>query len=323
MGIADLFRKKPKPESGTIESYEVADNLGEIRLASGAILRFGKTACKDFEPAIGVKVHVVAVGPHPRGGQRAESVVLDPAGTEYAQKVAARDRRAVQPAPPPPAPPLPKRAIDAELLRRLGSIASVNILVRGGHDPAQLYLAVNLNAQGVVDANRPTVTFRFDVERISSEAWRIMARLKEPTAFCRFSLDLALPEMPPLDPATFDMSNSPSVRMSISTPPECERDPLARGLFLLAWRVEGGMEESSLDSALHLDTVVMGIELTRMPHAYGLTEPDGHWVLLKCTRGDEGFFIGLDLSTGVGEVFPRRYDVNSYRLALDFVRTFT
>jgi hypothetical protein len=323
MGIADLFRKKPKPESGTIESYDVADNLGEIRLTNGAILRFGKTACKDFEPAIGVKVQVVAVGPHPRGGQRAESVVLDPADMEYAQKVAARDSRAVQPAPLPPAPPLPKRAIDAVLLRRLGNIAAVNILVRGGHDPAQLYLAVNLDAAGVVDANRPTVTFRFDVERIASEAWRIMARIKEPTASCRFSLDLALPEMHPLDPATFDMSNSPSLRMSISTPPECERDPLARGWFLLAWRVEGGMEESSLDSALHLDTVVMGIELTRMSHAYGLTEPDGHWVLLKCTRGDEGFFIGLDLSTGAGEVFPRRYDVNSYRLALDFVRTFT
>jgi hypothetical protein len=325
MGIADLFKKKPKqgPECGIIESYNVADNIGEIRMVAGTLLRFGKTACKGFEPAMGVKVHVVAVGPHPRGGQRAESVVLDPGDTDYAKKVAVRDSQAA-PAPPlPERPPLPKRPIDIELLRRLGNIGAVNVLVRGGRDPAQLYLAVNVNGEGVVEGNRPAVGFRFDVERIASEHWRIMARIDEPTAFCRFWLDLNLPEIPALDPATFDMSNSPGFRMAISKPPECERDPLARSWFLLAWRVEGGMEESSLDSSLHVDAVVMGVELTRLPHAYGLTGAEDHWVLLKCSRRDEAFFIALDLSTGAGEVFPRRYDVNSYRLALDFLRTFT
>jgi hypothetical protein len=325
VGIADLFKRKPKrsPEFGIIESYNVADNIGEIRLAAGALLRFGKTACKGFEPAMGVKVHVVAVGPHPRGGQRAESVVLDPEDTEYAKRVAARDSQAAPAAPLPELPPLLKRPIDVELLRRLGNIGAVNVLVRGGHDPAQLYLAVNVNREGVVEESRPAVGFRFDVERIASEHWRIVARIDEPTTSCRFWLDLNLPEIPALDPASFDMSNSPGFRMVVSKAPECEREPLTRSGFLLAWRVEGGMEESSLDSSLHVDAAVMGVELTRMPHAYGLTGAEEHWVLLKCSRRDECFFIGLDLSTGAGEVFPRRYDVNSYRLALDFLRTFT
>jgi hypothetical protein len=324
MGIAELFKKKPKqgPGFGIIESYNVADNLGEIRLAGGALLRFGKTACNGFEPAIGVKVHVVSVGAHPRGGRRAESVIVDPEDTEYAKKVAARDSEAA-PAAHPERHPLPKRRIDIDLQRRLENIGAVNVLVRGGRDPAQLYLAVNVNGEGVIDAHRPSVDFRFDVERIASERWRFAARIDEPTAFGRFWLELNLPEIPALDPATFDMSHSPCLRMAISKPPECERDPLARSWFLLHWRVDGGMEEASLDSSLDVEVVVMGALLARMPHAYGLTGAAEQWVLLKCSRGEECIFLGLDLSTGTGEVFPRRHDVNSYRLALDFLRTFT
>ena len=83
------------------------------------------------------------------------------------------------------------------------------------------------------------------------------------------------------------------------------------------------MDEPSIESALGVDAVAMGTELTRMPHAYVLAEPDQHWVLLKCSREDQSVFLALDLDAGEGEIFPRRHDVNSYRLALDFLRTFT
>jgi hypothetical protein len=137
-------------------------------------------------------------------------------------------------------------------------------------------------------------------------------------------MDLDLPEMPLMDPATFDMSNSPGFSLVFSKPPDHERSPMARSVFLLSWRVDGGMESPSLEGPLAVDVTVMGVELTRLDYAYVPTkQPNQHWVLLKVHRAEQSFWLGLDLATGDGEVFPRRGEIESYKLALDFLCTFT
>jgi hypothetical protein len=166
--------------------------------------------------------------------------------------------------------------------------------------------------------------FKFQIERLGPDQWRVAAGIDDATAYCRFWMDLDLPEMPPIDPASFDPANCPGFPVTVLKPPDHERSPLARSAFLLAWRIDGGMDSPSLEGPLRLDATVAGVELCRMPFAYLITgKPDEHWVLLKYHRGDQGLFVGLDLSTGAGEIFPRRRDVESYKLALDVLRTFT
>jgi hypothetical protein len=330
MGLLDVFKKK-KPETpppqervGKIETYNVADNVGVVRLGSGELLRFGRSACQSFEPAVGVQVLVQAAVPHPLGGERVQAMVRDPRDSSYEQHVAARNAAAV-PAPPLPAqPPLPTRPIDPELLNRLGNIGAANALVRGGQDPERLYLASNINSEGKIDDDRPTMKFRFDVQRTGPERWLLASGIDDAYAYCRFSLDLDLPEQQLLDSTTFDMANSPGFQLTVSKPSDHERSPLARSAFLLSWRVDGGMEAPSIDTPLQLNVTVMGVELTRLAHAYVPTlTPNAHWVLLKCHRGEQSFWLGLDLSTGEGEIFPRRGELESYKLALDFLYTFT
>jgi hypothetical protein len=330
MGLFDVLKKKkpetPEPEArgGKIETYNVADNVGAVRLGSGELLRFGRSACQGFEPAVGVQVLVQSAAPHPLGGERAQVMVRDPSDSNYEQHVAARNAAAV-PAPPLPAqPPLPTRPIDPDLLKRLGNIAAANTLVRGGQDPERLVLATNVNGEGKIDADRPTMRFKFDVQRAGADHWDLAAGIDDATAYCRFSLGFDLPELPLMDPATFDMANSPGFQLVVSKPADHERSTLARSAFLLSWRVDGGMEAPSIETPLQLNVTVMGIELTRLPHAYVPTvKPNEHWVLLKCHRGEQSFWLGLDLSTGAGEVFPRRGELESYKLALDFLYTFT
>lgn len=224
---------------------------------------------------------------------------------------------------PSPAP-LPTRPIDADLLKRLGNIAAANTLVRGGQDPEQLLLAINLGKEEKIDGDRPTMKFRFDVERVGPDHWRLDAGIDGSVAYCRFSMELGLPELPRMDPATFDMANSPGFPLTFSKPADHERSPVARSAFLMAWRVAGGMESASRETPLSVHVTVMGVELTRLDYAYVPTkQPNQHWVLLKCHRGEQSFWLGLDLSTGVGEVFPRRGEIESYKLALDFLFTFT
>ncbi len=200
----------------------------------------------------------------------------------------------------------------------------MNTLVRGGQDPERLFLAANLGGEGKLDADRPTMRFRFDVQRLESDRWRLAAGIDEATASCRFWMDLDLPEMPLMDPETFDMGNSPGFPLTFSNPPDHERSPLARSAFLLSWRVDGGMDSPSLEVPLEVNVTVMGVELTNLDHSYVPTkEPNQQWVLLKCHRGEQSFWLGLDLSTGAGEVFPRRGEVESYQLALEVLCTFT
>ncbi|MDB4963354.1 MAG: hypothetical protein JWP01_3353 [Myxococcales bacterium] len=251
-------------------------------------------------------------------------MVRDPSDSTYDKNVKARDVAAVPAPPMPKSPPRPTRPIDTNLLNRLGNIAAANTLVRGGQDPERLLLAINLDREEKVDGDRPTMRFRFDVQRVSADQWHLDAAIDDAVAFCRFSMDLDLPEMPVMDPASFDMSNSPGFALTFSKPPDHERSPSARSAFLLAWRVDGGMDSPSLEDPLSVDVTVMGVELTSLGYAYVPTkEPNQHWVLLKCRRGEQAFWLGLDLSTGAGEVFPRRGEVESYELALDFLCTFS
>ena len=61
------------PTEGVIETYSVSDALGTIRLADGATLRFGRSAC-TFDPTQGDRVRVVTAEIGPLGRPRATRV---------------------------------------------------------------------------------------------------------------------------------------------------------------------------------------------------------------------------------------------------------
>ena len=60
---------------GTIRAWSNADSVGRIELATGELVRFGGTGCK-FVPAVGLRVEVHGVEPHPLGGHRTRKVTL-------------------------------------------------------------------------------------------------------------------------------------------------------------------------------------------------------------------------------------------------------
>src|SRR3954469_20740679 len=62
------------PIEGTITSWQPDDSIGRITLATGEEVRFGHSACVGMRPAVGVKVWVVELAPHPLGGRRAKLV---------------------------------------------------------------------------------------------------------------------------------------------------------------------------------------------------------------------------------------------------------
>lgn len=59
------------PARGTVTSFDQLDAVGKVSLEGGQELRFGRSACRGFEPVAGVHVELRAVAPHPRGGWRA------------------------------------------------------------------------------------------------------------------------------------------------------------------------------------------------------------------------------------------------------------
>lgn len=63
---------------GRIVTFAVGDGVGQIRLDGGETLRFGARVCKGFVPAVGMRVVVTELGPHPLGGTRALAVELAP-----------------------------------------------------------------------------------------------------------------------------------------------------------------------------------------------------------------------------------------------------
>jgi len=216
-----------------------------------------------------------------------------------------------------------KRLSPADDLRaRLDRIAVVNNQVRAGRDPATLGLAVNVDSAGTVDGVRPTMSFEFTLSILGPGQWRVDAVIDDPVAHCRFWIDLAAFDIP--DAPSVDPEKAPQVRVIVQKPPEHVRSPLARMAWLLAWRVEGGDDNPSRHDPLAISATVMGIDLCMKPHVYLYTgAKNERWVLLKCNRGAQSFFIGLNVAAGVGEVFPRRKDVESYQLAMDFLCTFT
>ncbi|MGA9524092.1 MAG: hypothetical protein WBV82_21705 [Myxococcaceae bacterium] len=65
--------------------------MGTLTLEDGATLRFGRSACRGFEPVVGAEVTVRALGAHPLGGWRALEIVLDAESSTYDDLLAARD----------------------------------------------------------------------------------------------------------------------------------------------------------------------------------------------------------------------------------------
>lgn len=59
------------PQPGEIVSYSLSDAVGRIRLEDGSELRFGSTALRGIAPALGLRVIVTRVVPHPLGGYKA------------------------------------------------------------------------------------------------------------------------------------------------------------------------------------------------------------------------------------------------------------
>jgi hypothetical protein len=79
------------PARATIETYENADAVGLLALANGDHVRFGRSACKGFEPVVGASVILEEVAASPRGW-RAKAIDLDPSDGRYDALIAARDR---------------------------------------------------------------------------------------------------------------------------------------------------------------------------------------------------------------------------------------
>jgi hypothetical protein len=103
VGIFDRFRKTkqtaaplpvtPAPEvpvAATIATFVIADAVGTLALESGEALRFGRSACKGFEPVVGASVIVEEVASDPRGW-KARVVKLATADASYDALLSARD----------------------------------------------------------------------------------------------------------------------------------------------------------------------------------------------------------------------------------------
>ncbi|MCC6898060.1 MAG: hypothetical protein IT377_03745 [Polyangiaceae bacterium] len=105
MGLFDRFTRKPTappppmgplvalPASATIASFDVTDAVGTLKVDAATTLRFGRSACRDFEPVVGAKVIVRETEPS-RFGPRATRLELDPTDADYDQLLRKRDSQA-------------------------------------------------------------------------------------------------------------------------------------------------------------------------------------------------------------------------------------
>lgn len=103
MGLLDVFRGKKKteapppspsiatPSTAKIAAFAPADGVGNLALEDGTAMRFGRSACRGFEPVVDAKVVVNNVQPHPLGGLRATEIILDPESSDYDDLLAKRD----------------------------------------------------------------------------------------------------------------------------------------------------------------------------------------------------------------------------------------
>ncbi len=105
MGLFDRFTRKPTappppmgplvalPASATITSFDVTDAVGTLTVDAATTLRFGRSACHDFEPVVGAKVIVRGTEPS-RFGLRATRLELDPTDADYDGRLRERDAEA-------------------------------------------------------------------------------------------------------------------------------------------------------------------------------------------------------------------------------------
>lgn len=117
MGLFDFFKKKPsppQPEAPTARAPVVLpfratitsmtpDGVGTLALSSGQTMRFGASACEDFRPALGLEVEVLALSPHPLGGERPSAMRLLTDRATYEQLLAAAVAEHAAQVPRPPA----------------------------------------------------------------------------------------------------------------------------------------------------------------------------------------------------------------------------
>jgi hypothetical protein len=59
------------PCRATVRSLASMEHTGEVLTEDGVHVRFGLSACKGFQPQVGMKVWLIALGPYPLGGYKA------------------------------------------------------------------------------------------------------------------------------------------------------------------------------------------------------------------------------------------------------------
>ncbi len=210
---------------------------------------------------------------------------------------------------------------DPELLRRLDALAFANAKVRiGDLEASQINLSPNVNDRGIVEADRPAVAFRIQPLQRRDDVWSFLGSIDDATGYLRFLLELRVENVQPLEPHQADPDHLPGFELTIARHPEYEHGELARSYCAMRWRadVDPAFLVERTDGPLRSGTVVLGTHLTRTEVAYAIPG-SGSWFLLKCSQPGP-FFIAFDSTTGEAEMFPRRYDVDSYAFALDVLR---
>src|SRR4051794_13889183 len=76
------------PFGARVDSYDLGDAVGTLVAEGGVTIRFGRSACRGFEPVVGAKVIVDALGQGFRGAFRATSVALDPGDRDGSRREA-------------------------------------------------------------------------------------------------------------------------------------------------------------------------------------------------------------------------------------------
>jgi predicted DNA-binding WGR domain protein len=72
-------KKDARPSNvGVVVEWDAMDLVGRFRLDSGEVLKFGKSACRDFFPSVGQELVYEEVEDHPLGGRRARKLRLLP-----------------------------------------------------------------------------------------------------------------------------------------------------------------------------------------------------------------------------------------------------
>lgn len=123
MGFFDFLKKKPAAGPPRVLPFRAMvtaltpDGVGTLTHSDGTTYRFGASACRGWQPAIGVEVEVNGLDPHPLGGLRALNISLVSDAATHAARLAetnaqfAKQRPAsnpvvAQPVTRPPSPPL-------------------------------------------------------------------------------------------------------------------------------------------------------------------------------------------------------------------------